>query len=249
MASSIGVDFDGREYLLAFADDEHLIGQQHTEWIGVAPFLEEDLAFSSIAQDELGHAAALYEVIAGPGGDVDALAFGRAPDQYRSCQLVELSYDDWAHALARHWLYDLAEALRWSALLGSTVTAVAALVPRVLREEDYHVRHATALVERMLAGDARDRVQAALADVLPYADALWEPVAGEVSAIAAEVALNTSGELQQIWRSQVTDVVGPVDWDGLARPEQAGRTIRSGAFAPLHARITEVAALDPTARW
>ena len=52
-----------REFLLAFADDEHLMGQQHTEWIGVAPFLEEDLAFSSIGQDELGHAALLYELV------------------------------------------------------------------------------------------------------------------------------------------------------------------------------------------
>ncbi len=47
------------EYLLAFADDEHLMGQRYTEWIGVAPFLEEDLALASIGQDELGHAAML----------------------------------------------------------------------------------------------------------------------------------------------------------------------------------------------
>ena len=53
-----------REFLLAFADDEHLMGQQHTEWIGVAPFLEEDLAFCSIGQDELGHAASLYAIVA-----------------------------------------------------------------------------------------------------------------------------------------------------------------------------------------
>ena len=52
------------------------MGQQHTEWIGVAPFLEEDLAFCSIAQDELGHAAMLYELLAEDGG-VDRLAFGR----------------------------------------------------------------------------------------------------------------------------------------------------------------------------
>jgi ring-1,2-phenylacetyl-CoA epoxidase subunit PaaC len=48
-----------RAVLLAFADDEHLMGQRHTEWIGVAPFLEEDMAFASIGQDELGHATAL----------------------------------------------------------------------------------------------------------------------------------------------------------------------------------------------
>ena len=104
-----------REHLLAFADDEHLMGQQHAEWIGVAPFLEEDLAFCSIAQDELGHAATLYELL---GADVDVLAFGRPAAAYRSCHLVERPCADWADALVRHWLYDAAEDLRWDALAG-----------------------------------------------------------------------------------------------------------------------------------
>ena len=117
------------EVLLALADDEHLMGQQHAEWIGVAPFLEEDLAFCSIAQDELGHAAALYELL----GDADQLAFRRSPEDYRSCHLVELPCPDWADALVRHWLYDEAEVLRWDALAGSSWAAVAAVVERVQR--------------------------------------------------------------------------------------------------------------------
>jgi hypothetical protein len=70
------------EFLLAFADDEHMIGQRHTQWIGVAPFLEEDLAFASIAQDELGHAAGLYELV---DADIDRLALrARDCDRWRS---------------------------------------------------------------------------------------------------------------------------------------------------------------------
>jgi ring-1,2-phenylacetyl-CoA epoxidase subunit PaaC len=41
---------------LAFADDELVLGWRDSEWTGVAPFLEEDVAFSSIAQGEIGHA-------------------------------------------------------------------------------------------------------------------------------------------------------------------------------------------------
>ena len=48
-----------RAHLLALADDEHMVGARHTNWIGLGPFLEEDLAFCSIAQDELGHAIGL----------------------------------------------------------------------------------------------------------------------------------------------------------------------------------------------
>ncbi len=236
-----------REYLLAFADDEHLIGQQHTEWIGVAPFLEEDLAFSSIAQDELGHAAMLYDVL----GEADQLAFARAAEDYRSCHLVELPCADWADALARHWLYDLAEHHRWQALTDSSVPAVAAAVERALREEDYHRRHAGVLLDHMRASPAgaADRAAAAVARILPLADALWEPVAGEADALRDGVAAASSAELQLAWRSDVEAVLGDVDWTTLALPDQAARTARSEHFAPLHARITEVFRLDPDARW
>ena len=57
------LDDAAKEYLLGFADDELCVGQNHSWWIAVGPFLEEDLAFSSIAQDELGHARMLYEFL------------------------------------------------------------------------------------------------------------------------------------------------------------------------------------------
>ena len=221
-----------REVLLALADDEHLMGQQHTEWIGVAPFLEEDLAFCSIAQDELGHAATLYELLTDDG--VDALAFGRRPEEYRSCHLVEVPCPDWADALARHWLYDLAEELRWEALAGSSVHAVADAVERAQREETYHRRHAVALVRRMLDDpDAGRRVSDAIRRLLPLADALWEPVAGEDEALDAGVVTAGSAALRDVWRSRVVEVVGPVDWAALDHPDQQGRTRRSEHFAAL----------------
>jgi ring-1,2-phenylacetyl-CoA epoxidase subunit PaaC len=239
------------DVLLALADDEHLMGQQHAEWIGVAPFLEEDLAFCSIAQDELGHAAALYELLALEGvlGDADQLAFRRAPQDYRSCHLVELPCPDWSDALVRHWLYDEAEVLRWDALAGSSWPAVAAVVDRVQREEAYHRRHAEALVARLVDGDAGSRLLDSFQRLVPIADALWEPVAGEQQALADGLVTEPSAQLQARWRGGVDAILGPVEWDALERPAQHGRTTRSGYFPALHARITEVLDLDPTARW
>jgi len=239
-----------REHLLAFADDEHLMGQGHTEWIGVAPFLEEDLAFCSIAQDELGHAAALYELVADDGG-ADALAF-RPPADFRSCHLVELPCDDWAEALARHWLYDLAEQHRWRAMAGSTHPGVAAIVARAEREEVYHRRHAATLVGRLLTtpGEGADRLRAAIDRLLPFADALWDPVAGEAETVAVGVVTAGSAELRAPWRAEVSAALGgPVEWERLAGPRQAGRTVRSEHFAAIHDRITEVVRIDPAAHW
>ena len=66
------------DLLLTLADDELILGWRNSEWTGIAPFLEEDVAFSSIAQNEIGHARALYELAARElGTDADALAFDR----------------------------------------------------------------------------------------------------------------------------------------------------------------------------
>ncbi len=236
-----------REYLLAFADDEHLMGQQHTEWIGTAPFLEEDLAFCSIAQDELGHAAALYELL----GDADDLAFRRDPAGYRSCALVELPCPDWAEALARHWLYDLAERHRWEALGAGLDGRLDGVVARAQREEEYHRRHAAALVSRLYGheGDAHDRLDDAIRSLLPFADALWEPVAGEHDAHGAGLATVASAQLGARWRLEVETLVGSVTWEGLDRPAQDARRSRTQHFAPLFDRLTEVFRIDPTAAW
>jgi len=61
--------------LLAAADDELILGWRDSEWTGIAPSLEEDVAFASLAQDEIGHAQALYQLLADlEGGDPDELA-------------------------------------------------------------------------------------------------------------------------------------------------------------------------------
>ena len=42
-------------YLLALADDDLILGHRVSEWCGHAPILEEDIAFSSLAQDAHHH--------------------------------------------------------------------------------------------------------------------------------------------------------------------------------------------------
>src|SRR5215204_4577985 len=101
------------ELLLELADDELILGWRDSEWTGIAPFLEEDVAFSSIAQNEIGHARALYELAARElGTTADELAFDRAPEEYRSAPLVELRKLEWARTIARHVLYEAADEIR-----------------------------------------------------------------------------------------------------------------------------------------
>jgi ring-1,2-phenylacetyl-CoA epoxidase subunit PaaC len=161
------------ETLLAFADDELIVGWRDSEWTGIAPTLEEDVAFSSIAQNEIGHARALYELAAVElDTDADALAFDRAPEDYRCAQLVELHLMDWAHSIARRYLYEEADRVRLEALLRSDDAELAGLAAKIDREEVYHRLHAELWAARL-----RDepRFTAAVSELWPYALGVVDP--------------------------------------------------------------------------
>jgi ring-1,2-phenylacetyl-CoA epoxidase subunit PaaC len=156
------------QLLLATADDELILGWRNSEWTGIAPFLEEDVAFSSIAQNEIGHARALYELAARElGGDADTLAFDREPADYRCAPLVQLRLvPDWARTIARHVLYEAADAVRVAALKEHEDAELAGIAAKIDREEVYHRLHAEMWHERL-----RDeaRYTAALDELWPLA--------------------------------------------------------------------------------
>jgi ring-1,2-phenylacetyl-CoA epoxidase subunit PaaC len=129
--------------LLEIADDELILGWRDSEWTGIAPLLEEDVAFSSIAQNEIGHARALYELVARERGTTaDELAFDRPPGEYRCSPLVELRLMDWERTIARHYLYEQADAARLERLKDSDDAEIAGLAAKIDREEVYHRMHA-----------------------------------------------------------------------------------------------------------
>jgi ring-1,2-phenylacetyl-CoA epoxidase subunit PaaC len=137
--------------LLEIADDELVLGWRDSEWTGIAPFLEEDVAFSSIAQNEIGHARALYELAARElGTTADELAFDRKPEEYRCSAFVELRLvPDWAKTIARHYLYEQADERRIKALAESDDAEVAGLAAKIDREETYHRMHAHMWFDRL----------------------------------------------------------------------------------------------------
>src|SRR5688572_2646363 len=158
------------DLLLQLADDELILGWRDSEWTGIAPTLEEDVAFSSIAQNEIGHARALYELAAQDlGTTADALAFDRRPDEYRSAPLVTLRRMDWAHTIARHWLYETADELRLTELKASEDAEVAGLAAKMDREEAYHRMHAQMWADRLRSDE---RFESAVEELWPYAVAV-----------------------------------------------------------------------------
>lgn len=253
-----------REYILSLADDEHMIGARHTSWIGLGPFLEEDLAFCSIAQDELGHAIALYELLlddadreSGSGPSLDEFAMLRSPADYRSCHLAERECSTWNDSLVRHWLYDRAEAIRWTALTNSTNTRLASIAARALREESFHLAHAAQFMGRIAPSQPAQIIQS-ITELLPIAIGIWDTVAGEAGAVAEGIANATSSELAEQWELGVRadlaswglDLQWPSDTAAsTTTAAQVHRTTRSDGFEAFQADLRAVIDLDPTATW
>jgi ring-1,2-phenylacetyl-CoA epoxidase subunit PaaC len=247
-----------REYVLALADDEHAVGARHANWIGLGPFLEEDLAFCSIAQDELGHAVALYSLLLADPAELDRFAMMRDGTEYRSCWLAELDCPDWSDSLVRHWLYDRGEALRWEALAECSDERVRAVAARAQREEAFHLAHAEQFLSRAAAADATRRIAESVARLLPLAAGLWDPTPHEADAIGEGFVTVSSRELGDAWEHLVR---GDLDrWgvraDWPASPvvaaqlaAQQNRSARSATFAEFQADLLRVVLLDPAAVW
>jgi ring-1,2-phenylacetyl-CoA epoxidase subunit PaaC len=160
------------QLLLEIADDELILGWRDSEWTGIAPFLEEDVAFSSIAQNEIGHARALYELAARAlDTTADELAFDREPAEYRCARLVELRLPSWEHTIARHYLYEEADAARLERLKASDDEELAGLAAKIDREEVYHRLHAQMWFDRLVQ---EPRFTAALEVLRPVAAGILE---------------------------------------------------------------------------
>jgi ring-1,2-phenylacetyl-CoA epoxidase subunit PaaC len=217
---------DRAELLLPLADDELVLGWRDSEWTGVAPFLEEDVAFSSIAQNEIGHARALYQLIAGEDG-ADELALGRAADEYRCAPLVAARLPEWEDTIARRILYELADAIRIDALASADDEEVAGVARKIAREERYHLLHAELWLERLLAdGEGRRRLEAAVTRLWPAALGLLVPEQRPTFVAVIEARL-------------------PFELP-LVEPRERGST---SELEPLWEEMTSVRRLAPSGRW
>lgn len=246
------------ELLLSVADDKLMLGHRNADWTGLAPILEEDIAFSSLSQDELAHASALYQMV-GPlvGRKPDELAYGRRPEEYRCAEIVELSDEfNWATALARNFFCDHFDRLRLGRLARSRYTPLAELAGRLAAEEQIHVEHVDSWVRRLGRGgeDARARVQEALDRLAALAPQLFEATEGMDRLEAEGIYPQSEPPMFERWAEELKGVAGEA---GLRLSLQrssteavGGRQGRHGeGFGPLLDELTEVYRIEPGAAW
>jgi ring-1,2-phenylacetyl-CoA epoxidase subunit PaaC len=238
----------------SMADDEFVIGFSDSEWTGIAPLLEEDIAMSSLAQDELGHAAALYGLLAELSGmDPDVLAYDREPDDFRHARLLDHGRGDWAMTIARRYLYETADAVRLDALVEGSWPPLADLCRKLVREERYHLMHIGSWFGRLAGtpGEPRERLDAALAILGPDAGTVFAPLTDEAALIEAGILAAPMRDLEARWRASIG---GTFATHGLPRlPATAdpirGRSDHGADFDWLWGEFNSVRRSDPGATW
>ncbi len=252
-------------YIMAMADDELVIGYRDTEWTGAAPLLEEDLAFSSIGVDEVGHARSFYALLHDLTGQaIDYRA--RRPNEFRHAQLLELAaaprYEPsgehranrgWAFAIVRQWFYDEFDALRLESLAESAWQPLAQAVDKIRREEKYHLLHTRTWLDRLADRQATaPRLVAAVQDCCAYAAGLFEPVEGEALLVAEGIVGSGSDALRSRWERVIAERLASYVYSlPLIGSQSLGG--RRGEHGPewmqLWDEMTSVYRLDPAATW
>ncbi|MEL6536430.1 MAG: 1,2-phenylacetyl-CoA epoxidase subunit PaaC [Bacteroidota bacterium] len=245
-----------KDLLYKMADDQLILGHRNSEWTGMGPLLEEDIAFSSMAQDKVGHAQQFYAILHQMGEqDPDTVAFMRNADQFHNAQFVELPNGEYDFSLIRHFLFDHAEYIRFSALANCPVTDIANLSKKLKSEVKYHVMHADTWIKQLGTSteEAKTRMQTSLNEALPYALGIFEPSKYEQELIAEGIYPGEAA-LQTAWQAAIEKVLAQTEltlpaWDSLT-PVYGGRYgTHTEHLQPLVEEMSEVFRLDPTAEW
>lgn len=246
------------DLLLSAADDKLFLGHANADWTGLAPILEEDIAFSSLAQDDLAHALAWYELVGELSGrSADAVAYGRPAQEYRCARLVTVPDEfDWALALVRQFFCDHFEQIRLGRLVQSAFEPVRTRAARMFAEEALSIGHADQWIIRLARGtsESRERLQTALDRLAPLAPELFEPTPGVALLEQAGYYPRARQADFDLWREAVENVLAAATVSAPFAPLPpnfvGGRNgLHTPEFAAQLDELTEVYRVEPEAAW
>lgn len=245
-----------KELLYKMADDQLILGHRNSEWTGFGPLLEEDIAFSSMAQDKVGHSLALYTILHQLGeSEPDTVAFTRNANQFHNSVFTELPNQEYDFSLIRHFLYDTAEALRFELLTQSSYEPLAQVARKVRGELRYHTLHAKTWIKQLgsTTEESIGRLQKSLEYAMPYALGMFEESPYEKEIMDARIFAGEK-KLKELWAAKVEETISQTslhlpDWK-ILKPITGGRVGKhSEHLQPLLDEMSEVFRIDPGAEW
>lgn len=254
-----------KELVFQLADDDFIFAYRGSEWLGLAPHIEEDVAFSSISQDVMGHAVIFYEMLEDLGaGKADDLAQLRKPEDFRNAVLVERVNGlghymdepryDWAYAIVRSYFYGVFKQIRSESLANSSYLPLKQSARKILTEHHYHLVHWRVWMDQLANSteEARSRLSQAV-------EKAWKDVGGlfllgpKASAMVQFGLIEGEELMTRRWLEKVNkdfEKYGLPPAGKLQEPELNGRVgEHTQELAAALNTLSEVYRLDPAANW
>lgn len=218
-------------YVLQLADNALIHGHRLSEWCGHGPILEQDIALTNTALDNIGQARSLYQYAADIYNQLDsteretiftsaallqfsnqatedALAYLRDSWDFKNALLLELPNKDWAYTIAKCFLYDNFTVLLYDALSVSSNETIAAIAKKSLKEATYHRKWSNEWMIRLGDGTAEshDRIQQALLDYWAYIGDLFKLSEADRLMTAEHTGIDVS-KLYDVWHRNISDIL------------------------------------------
>ncbi|MEL6118528.1 MAG: 1,2-phenylacetyl-CoA epoxidase subunit PaaC [Pseudomonadota bacterium] len=165
------------QFLLRQGDNSLVLGHRLSEWCGMGPALEEDIALANTALDLIGQTRLWLSYAAeveGAGRSEDDLAYLRDAYDFRNALLLEVPNEDFGRTILREFFFDAFQLPWLHALIESADERVAEIAAKSAKEASYHLERSAETV--IALGDSTDESNAKLTAALAY---LW-PFAGEL---------------------------------------------------------------------
>lgn len=199
------------KYTLRLGDNALIQGHRLSEWCSKGPILEEDLALTNIALDNIGLAQAFLKyagAIEGKGKTEDDLAYKRPERQFYNNQITELPIGDFAVTVAKQLLISAFEVQLFTALSQSADETIAGIAAKGLKESRYHFVHSRDWCYRLGEGTAlsHTKLQQAVNDLWAYTGEFFEMVEEDHLLLAAGIAADLNA-LHPLWKEMVVAVL------------------------------------------
>jgi ring-1,2-phenylacetyl-CoA epoxidase subunit PaaC len=253
------------ELLFQLADDDFIIAYRGSEWLGLAPHIEEDVAFSSISQDTMGHAAMFYLLLSELGvGDPDQLAHARPAAERKNAILLEKvngpgtyltePHYDWAFAVVRNYFYAQAKKVKIESLKNSSYQPLGEAAVKINMELYYHLLHWKTWFSQLVSagGDARNRMESAMEKVFNELEGLFS-MGSQAEELTKHNLIDSEEALRTRWMQMMSSVFESLD---LKMPDTFGMESGNGRngehTSDLQTALDtlgEVYNSDPAASW
>ena len=199
------------EFLLRQGDNALVLGHRMSEWCGVAPALEEDIALANTALDLIGQTQlwlAYAAEVEGKDRSANDLAFRREVYDFKNLLMLEVPNEDFGRTLLRQFFFDAFQVPCLDALKSSSDQRVADIAEKSHKEALYHLDRSSETVIALGDGteQSNQKMQAALQYLWPYAGEMFVDDDIDRAIKDAEIAPLPSS-VQPAWNDTVNTVL------------------------------------------